>query len=377
MSRRFAVLMAVGALLAASPAGAAGTARRPAKPRIHVVQPGQTPAMIAKRYQISVGALLHANDIRHSRDLKPKQRIIVPARSDKDGSEARALYDAGAAEPRTKPAAVRGPAKGAPEPGSRASARSASASPRKADGSRGSRPADYARKPPRAGFVALTSTVGRWSGFAVRKGKVQAAAERNISRVLASWRDGQKHDIADRLILNLVAVSDHFGGRPVRVVSGFRPYSPSQYTPDSRHNLGHAIDLTIPGVPNAVLRDFCRTLPKTGCGYYPNSSFVHMDVRDTSAYWVDFAGPGEPPRYATAAGTDPGRPRPSAERGASTTDRERDASDPSEAEHEDGVESSDRARPPADSAPTEPGAAGQTTETSASRERKAPTHPDG
>jgi len=31
-------------------------------------------------------------------------------------------------------------------------------------------------------------------------------------------------------------------------------------------------------------------------GYYPNSSFVHLDVRDTNSYWVDYAGPGEAPR---------------------------------------------------------------------------------
>jgi hypothetical protein len=33
-----------------------------------------------------------------------------------------------------------------------------------------------------------------------------------------------------------------------------------------------------------------------GVGYYPNSSFVHLDVRETNTYWVDYAGPGEAPR---------------------------------------------------------------------------------
>jgi hypothetical protein len=45
------------------------------------------------------------------------------------------------------------------------------------------------------------------------------------------------------------------------------------------------------------VRDFCRTLRNAGCGYYPNSTFVHMDVRDTKAFWVDLSRPGEPPRY--------------------------------------------------------------------------------
>ena len=45
------------------------------------------------------------------------------------------------------------------------------------------------------------------------------------------------------------------------------------------------------------MRDFCRTLRNVGCGYYPNGGFVHMDVRDSSAFWIDFSKPGEPPRY--------------------------------------------------------------------------------
>jgi hypothetical protein len=31
-------------------------------------------------------------------------------------------------------------------------------------------------------------------------------------------------------------------------------------------------------------------------GYYPNSSFLHLDVRGYNSYWIDYAGPGEAPR---------------------------------------------------------------------------------
>ena len=34
-----------------------------------------------------------------------------------------------------------------------------------------------------------------------------------------------------------------------------------------------------------------------GVGYYPNSSFVPLDVRDASAFWIDYAGAGQSPRY--------------------------------------------------------------------------------
>jgi hypothetical protein len=112
----------------------------------------------------------------------------------------------------------------------------------------------------------------------------------------------------------LAKVSDHFGGRPIRVVSGYRPYSASQFTPHSRHNSGHAVDFSIPGISNRELRDYCKTLPNVGVGYYPNSSFVHLDARETSTYWIDYSGPGEAPRYANSKGRDPGHDHANAER---------------------------------------------------------------
>jgi hypothetical protein len=37
-------------------------------------------------------------------------------------------------------------------------------------------------------------------------------------------------------------------------------------------------------------------LDDVGVGYYPNSSFLHLDVRACPMQWVDYAGPGEAPR---------------------------------------------------------------------------------
>jgi hypothetical protein len=51
------------------------------------------------------------------------------------------------------------------------------------------------------------------------------------------------------------------------------------------------------GVPNETVRDFCRQFRKVGVGYYPNSSFVHLDVRDANAFWIDYASTGQAPRY--------------------------------------------------------------------------------
>jgi hypothetical protein len=88
-------------------------------------------------------------------------------------------------------------------------------------------------------------------------------------------------------------VSDTFGGRLIRVVSGYRT---SSYFADSRHKHSAAIDFSIAGVPNAVVRQYLLLFDDVGVGYYPNSSFVHLDVRDGAMQWVDYAGPGEAPR---------------------------------------------------------------------------------
>jgi hypothetical protein len=58
-------------------------------------------------------------------------------------------------------------------------------------------------------------------------------------------------------------------------------------------------------VPNEVVRDYVRTFNRVGVGYYPNSSFVHLDVREYAAYWVDYSRPGEAPRRSPSRRAEP------------------------------------------------------------------------
>jgi Bacterial protein of unknown function (DUF882) len=100
------------------------------------------------------------------------------------------------------------------------------------------------------------------------------------------------------LLLRVDAVSRRFPGRPISLVSGYRPQSRG-----SLHQAARALDLRVAGVANEELVAFCKTLPDTGCGYYPNSSFVHMDVRGhgTGAVtWIDASGPGQAPHYVAS-----------------------------------------------------------------------------
>jgi hypothetical protein len=97
------------------------------------------------------------------------------------------------------------------------------------------------------------------------------------------------------LLTRLDAVARHFQGKPISLVSGYRPQSRG-----SLHQSARALDLRVAGVANEELVAFCKTLPDTGCGYYPNSSFVHLDVRNRGtggASWIDASGPGEAPHY--------------------------------------------------------------------------------
>ncbi len=105
-----------------------------------------------------------------------------------------------------------------------------------------------------------------------------------------------------RLVERLELVVDHFrkDGQPAKVllVSGYRPRSSGSY-----HSRGRALDFRVEGVDSEALVAFCKTLPDTGCGYYPKSLFVHMDAREPGTghvAWIDASGPGETPKYVTA-----------------------------------------------------------------------------
>lgn len=138
------------------------------------------------------------------------------------------------------------------------------------------------------------------------------------------------------LVERLAALSRRFPGRELEVVSGFRPDSDG-----SQHQKARALDVVVRGVDNRTLFEACKDLADTGCGYYPNSSFVHVDVRakGLGTSWIDASGPGQSPRYvarwsdgavagpkSTGAETKPGvrvaeaAPKPASTKGARTAE---------------------------------------------------------
>jgi uncharacterized protein YcbK (DUF882 family) len=239
----------------------------------HVVRHGQTLGGIALEYRTTVRDLVAANPRLRNRPLRAGQTIVVPG--GEEAGDAKHGHGHGGSKAT--------PAKAAPEKASR-----------------------YAAKPKHPGVVHLSRLVGTEDSIVTvrdRAGKVPKAAHPVFTRMLRA-KNGATHAIDGRLVALVGIVSDHFGGRRIEVISGYRPYSTKQHTAHSNHNIGHAIDFRVIGVPNEVVRDYCRTLRNVGVGYYPNSVFVHMDVRQDPAFWVDFSRPGEAPRYGEG-GVDP------------------------------------------------------------------------
>jgi uncharacterized protein YcbK (DUF882 family) len=69
------------------------------------------------------------------------------------------------------------------------------------------------------------------------------------------------------------------GYRTPETNSALRHSSPQTGVAEhSQHMEGHAIDLRVPGVSTATLRDAALSLQAGGVGYYPVSQFVHVDV---------------------------------------------------------------------------------------------------
>jgi uncharacterized protein YcbK (DUF882 family) len=89
------------------------------------------------------------------------------------------------------------------------------------------------------------------------------------------------------LLHDLTASLGDSGGE-IDVICGYRtPWSNeflrtrSPHTGVARHSLhmqAEAIDIRLPGVPTAKLRDAALRLRRGGVGYYPSLDFVHVDV---------------------------------------------------------------------------------------------------
>ena len=114
-----------------------------------------------------------------------------------------------------------------------------------------------------------------------------------INHLLRDFRSGQVHPIDPALLDVLHALRQQVGGRaPFEIISAFR--SPetnamlagnsSGVATKSLHLSGRAIDIRLPGVATAKLRDAGMRLRAGGVGYYRESDFIHVDTGRVR-YW--------------------------------------------------------------------------------------------
>lgn len=115
---------------------------------------------------------------------------------------------------------------------------------------------------------------------------LQALTE--INHIFKCRRSGLEHDIDTRLVTILAHLYDHFDGKRIELLSGYR----FQRRTTSNHFHGTAADIRIPGVDPLKIRAFVSTLDSggMGVGWYPKVGFVHVDVRQPPSYrWIDYS----------------------------------------------------------------------------------------
>jgi uncharacterized protein YcbK (DUF882 family) len=127
-------------------------------------------------------------------------------------------------------------------------------------------------------------------------GRVRPQAAARMAGFLRP-RGSKRQKRPDLRLLGLMAeVSKHYEGRTIQVMSGYR-VAKGYTSKESRHTKGAAMDIHIDGVTNRALCDYLRHFKNVGVGFYPHSLFVHFDVRDKNAYWIDMSSPGGKPSY--------------------------------------------------------------------------------
>jgi len=114
-----------------------------------------------------------------------------------------------------------------------------------------------------------------------------AEALARVNWLLRDFRNGAVQPIDPQLLEQLHAVARLTGSSaPFEVISGYRSPATNEalhrksrgVATKSLHLEGRAIDVRLPDVPLADLRDAALSLKAGGVGFYAESRFVHLDT---------------------------------------------------------------------------------------------------
>jgi len=174
----------------------------------------------------------------------------------------------------------------------------------------GARTADAGnrRKPARKGPVVLYQVNLRETMALTMddaEGRPLKGTQRRFDHFMRCHYTNVQHKMNPRLMRLLYLTGRHWPGRRLEVFSGYRHPSVAK-NPYSPHMRGLACDFRVQGIGTSELRDYLRRrFDKVGVGYYPNSPFVHLDVRkNQSAFWIDYSLPGERSIYSATPNLD-------------------------------------------------------------------------
>lgn len=109
-----------------------------------------------------------------------------------------------------------------------------------------------------------------------------------INHYLRDHRTGEVHTYDPRVLdlLHELTVALERPDAEIDVICGYRTPWSNEYLRTHGHGVAQhslhmqamAIDIRVPGVPTAKLRDTALALHRGGVGYYAASDFVHVDV---------------------------------------------------------------------------------------------------
>lgn len=110
----------------------------------------------------------------------------------------------------------------------------------------------------------------------------------HLSRYLRDHRTGEIHEYDPRVFDLLHDLTTALGNPDLEidVVCGYRTPWSNEFLRTHGHGVARhslhmqamAIDIRVPGIPTAQLRDAALALHRGGVGYYAASDFVHVDV---------------------------------------------------------------------------------------------------
>jgi uncharacterized protein YcbK (DUF882 family) len=124
-------------------------------------------------------------------------------------------------------------------------------------------------------------------------GTFDDASLAQLDNLFRCRQTGEVRAVRAELYEQLSRIYDHFGGKKVVLISGFRFAERNS----SRHYHASAMDIRIPDVSIKDMYAYAESLDggNMGIGIYPTSNFIHVDFRapgEPSYRWTDWSGHG-------------------------------------------------------------------------------------